>query len=101
MPYTLRTLCRPTPRRARVTIRSTNRRLTMARAWLDRITTDLNSLRQQGQFKTFRTLQKPMGPESHMQGVGPVIVLCSNDYLGLANHPEVVAAAKAAAAQWG
>src|SRR5262249_23355951 len=75
--------------------------LRMSHPWTDRINADLDALRQQGQFKTIRTLQKPMGPESQIEGVGRVVVLCSNDYLGLANHPEVVAAADAAVKQWG
>ena len=33
-----------------------------------------------------------MGPTVQVEGQGEVIVLCSNNYLGLANHPEVVAA---------
>ena len=31
----------------------------------------------------------------------PLLAFCSNDYLGLANHPEVIAALRAGAAQWG
>ena len=69
--------------------------------WNERINADLNLLREQGQFKTIRNLLRPMGPESEIEGVGRVVVLCSNDYLGLANHPEVVAAAEAAVRQWG
>jgi len=33
-----------------------------------------------------------MAPEVHMEEAGDVIVLSSNNYLGLADHPEVVAA---------
>lgn len=62
---------------------------------------DLARLRDAGQFKTFRTLKKPMGAESEIEGIGRVVVLCSNDYLGLANHPEVVAALLEAGKQWG
>ncbi|MCK6486289.1 MAG: aminotransferase class I/II-fold pyridoxal phosphate-dependent enzyme [Phycisphaerae bacterium] len=73
----------------------------MSTAWTDRIRADLDLLREQGQFKTLRNLLKPMGPESEIEGVGRVVVLCSNDYLGLASHPEVVATAHAAVTQWG
>jgi len=62
---------------------------------------DLGRLRDAGQYKVFRTLKKPMGAESEIEGVGRVVVLCSNDYLGLANHPEVVAASLEAGRQWG
>src|SRR5437588_11936926 len=73
----------------------------MTATWTDRINADLGALRQQGQYKTFRTLTRPMGPESEIEGLGRVIVLCSNDYLGLANHPAVVAAAEQAVKTWG
>lgn len=45
-----------------------------------------------GQLKPFYTLTGPLGATAHLEGHGEVIVLCSNNYLGLANDPEVVAA---------
>jgi glycine C-acetyltransferase len=48
-------------------------------------------LRAAGQYKQLRTVAGPMGPTATVDG-REVIVLCSNDYLGLANHPDVVAA---------
>lgn len=65
------------------------------------IDSDLAGLRDAGQFKSFRNLLRPMGPTSTIEGVGDVVVLCSNDYLGLANHSEVVAAARNAQEKWG
>lgn len=62
---------------------------------------DLDAFRAAGQYKQIKTLTRPMGPESEIEGVGKVVVLCSNDYLGLANHPEVVAAAVEAQTRWG
>lgn len=52
----------------------------------------LDSLRDSGQYKHLRHITSPMGPTAQVEGVGEVIVLCSNNYLGLANHPEVVQA---------
>lgn len=56
----------------------------------------LAELKQTGQLKTFYELASPMGPVVKIAGDGAkaqeVLVLCSNNYLGLANHPEVVAA---------
>jgi glycine C-acetyltransferase len=52
----------------------------------------LNSLSASRQLKRFYNVQGPMGPTAQIEGRGEVIVLCSNNYLGLANHPEVVAA---------
>jgi glycine C-acetyltransferase len=62
---------------------------------------DLESLRSAGQFKQLKTLKRPMGPECEIAGAGQVVVLCSNDYLGLANDPEVVQAATEAQRRWG
>jgi glycine C-acetyltransferase len=52
----------------------------------------LRSLADQRQLKHFYELAGPMGPTVQIAGQGEVVVLCSNNYLGLANHPEVVAA---------
>ncbi len=72
----------------------------MHKSW-NIIDADLGKLREAGQFKPIRNLLAPMGPVSKIEGVGEVVVLCSNDYLGLANHPEVVAASVEASKKWG
>lgn len=54
----------------------------------------LEDLKKQGTYKSYKHLAGPMAHHSPMQEAGgEVIVMSSNDYLGLANHPEVVAAA--------
>jgi glycine C-acetyltransferase len=52
----------------------------------------LDELRGAGTYKRFNTLESPQGPAVEMAGRGEVIVLSSNNYLGLAAHPEVVRA---------
>jgi len=52
----------------------------------------LQSLADTGTYKHLRYITGPMGPTVALEGIGEVIVLCSNNYLGLADHPEVVAA---------
>lgn len=52
----------------------------------------LSSLRESGQYKHFYQLTGPLGATAHIEGQGEVLVLCSNNYLGLADHPEVIAA---------
>ncbi|HZQ89352.1 MAG TPA: glycine C-acetyltransferase [Gaiellaceae bacterium] len=58
----------------------------------EEIATELGSLRDAGTYKRFNTLESPQGPVVEMVGRGEVIVLSSNNYLGLADHPDVVAA---------
>ena len=50
------------------------------------------ALREARTYKRFNTLLSPQGPVVEMAGRGEVVVLSSNNYLGLANHPEVVQA---------
>ncbi len=61
----------------------------------------LKSLVDTRQFKNFYYLTGRLGPTATIEGVGEVIVLCSNNYLGLADHPEVMAAGKEGIDQFG
>jgi glycine C-acetyltransferase len=58
----------------------------------DRLNANLAALRDAGTYKHLRHLTAPMGPVTTIEGAGEVLVFCSNNYLGLANHPEVVQA---------
>lgn len=58
----------------------------------DRTATTLSHLEETGQLKRLQTIEGPMGPTVKLRGHGEVVCLCSNNYLGLANHPEVVEA---------
>lgn len=51
-------------------------------------------------FRTRHVLDSPQGPEMVLNGK-PCLTFCSNDYLGLANHPEVVSRFQQAAIQYG
>jgi glycine C-acetyltransferase len=53
---------------------------------------ELDALRDAGTYKRFNVLESPQGPVVQMAGRGEVIVLSSNNYLGLADNPDVVAA---------
>ena len=53
----------------------------------------IKELTDNGTLKRLRYLTGPMDAVVNIEGLGETICLCSNNYLGLANHPEVVAAA--------
>jgi glycine C-acetyltransferase len=60
----------------------------------------LNELKQQGLLRTFRILEGPQGARARIDGQD-VINLSSNNYLGLANHPQLKQAAISAIEQLG
>lgn len=66
----------------------------------DELETGLAQLAADGLLRRRRTLDAPCGPETVIEG-RRVVAFCSNDYLGLANHPALVAAAREAASRWG
>ncbi len=53
---------------------------------------DLDALKAAGTYKRLNYLESPQGARVRMEGRGEVIVLSSNNYLGLANEPSVVQA---------
>jgi glycine C-acetyltransferase len=59
---------------------------------VEQVGAELDALREARTYKRFLTLESPQGPVVRMAGRGEVIVLSSNNYLGLAGHPEVVRA---------
>jgi len=74
----------------------------MAQTGLDtRLEEELRGLRESGTYKTVHHLTTATGPSAVLEGVGEVVVLCSNNYLGLADHPEVVRAGVAALERYG
>jgi glycine C-acetyltransferase len=56
----------------------------------DRLQKELDALKAAGTYKHLRHLTTPMAAEVHMEEAGDVIVLSSNNYLGLSDQPEVV-----------
>jgi 8-amino-7-oxononanoate synthase len=60
----------------------------------------LDDLRERGLYRRMRLVSGPQGPRVLLDGK-PVLLLCSNNYLGLADHPRVREAAAEAAMRWG
>lgn len=61
----------------------------------------LAELSRTGQLKSLQMIEGPMGPRVHLREYGDVLCFCSNNYLGLANHPEVVEAGIAGLREFG
>lgn len=68
---------------------------------LEHATAELESIRQQGLFKAERTIDSPQRTDIRLQDQRTVLNLCANNYLGLADHPEIVKAAHEALDRWG
>ena len=66
-----------------------------------RLRAELDQFRQEGVYKRLNYLASPQGPRVRMEGRGEVVILSSNNYLGLCNEPEVVAAGKQALDDFG
>jgi glycine C-acetyltransferase/8-amino-7-oxononanoate synthase len=60
----------------------------------------LDELRERGLYRRLRLIEGPQGPQVTLGG-RPILLLCSNNYLGLADHPRVREAAAEAALRWG
>jgi len=61
----------------------------------------LAAIESDGLTKRERVIQTPQGPNIAVRGGARVLNFCANNYLGLADHPEVLAAAHAALDRWG
>src|ERR671916_2561504 len=66
----------------------------------DRLTGDLDQLRAEGLYKAEAVITTPQAAEIGVGGRS-VLNLCANNYLGLADHPRMVAAAQQALDRWG
>ena len=69
--------------------------------YLAEIEAELAAMRQAGTEKKYRFIQSAMDTQVAMEGQGEVLVLSSNNYLGLADHPDVVRAGVAALERYG
>ncbi|HSG46156.1 MAG TPA: glycine C-acetyltransferase [Anaerolineales bacterium] len=67
---------------------------------LDWVTQEINNLKEQGLYNNIRTIGSPQGAWLNVDGKN-VLNFCSNNYLGLANHPKIVEAAKEATKTYG
>jgi glycine C-acetyltransferase len=67
----------------------------------ERLVRDTAALDASGLLKRERIIGSPQGPVVRLADGREMINLCANNYLGLANHPEVLQAAHDALARYG
>jgi len=73
----------------------------MSRRFVARLEAELEQFKQDGVYKRLNHLDSPQASRVRMEGRGEVVILSSNNYLGLCDVPDVVAAGKAALDRWG
>jgi glycine C-acetyltransferase len=73
----------------------------MLGAYRQFVESQLNETRASGLWKPERVLASPQQPEARLQSGDDVLILCANNYLGLADDPRVVQAAREGLERWG
>ena len=73
----------------------------MTPSFQQHLSAQLAEIRAAGTYKRERVIVSPQGTTIRVADGQPVLNLCANNYLGLAQHREVIAAAQAALGQWG
>src|SRR5438477_5668628 len=68
---------------------------------IDTLASELDEMSAAGTLKRELMLKSPQGPVVEVEGKGEVIMLTSNNYLGLADHPVIVEAAEKAERDYG
>jgi glycine C-acetyltransferase len=72
----------------------------MTDAFLSHLRSTLSQIEAEGLYKQERLIEGPQGGRAKVNG-RETVILCANNYLGLANHPDVVAAAHAGLEAYG
>ncbi|MFA6408636.1 MAG: glycine C-acetyltransferase [Gammaproteobacteria bacterium] len=73
----------------------------MRKQFYDNLATSLQGLQENGLYKNERVIESPQGAEIKVKAGAEVINLCANNYLGLANHPALIATAQEALNTYG
>ena len=67
----------------------------------EELAAELEGLREARLYKGELVLETPQSPHVEVEGMGALLNLCANNYLGLADHPAIVEAAREALERWG
>jgi glycine C-acetyltransferase len=73
----------------------------MQNAYRDHLLTQLAEIRAAGTYKNERIITTPQDAHIQVAGGQRVLNMCANNYLGLAEHPDVIKAAHEALERWG
>ena len=73
----------------------------MIEAMKSHLNQQLQEIEESGLYKNERIITGPQCTMIDVKTGQTVLNMCANNYLGLANHPEIIAAAKASMNQWG
>ncbi|MBO7184586.1 MAG: aminotransferase class I/II-fold pyridoxal phosphate-dependent enzyme, partial [Oscillospiraceae bacterium] len=68
---------------------------------LNLINAELDAIREAGTWRDERIITTPQRSRIDTTKANGVVNMCANNYLGLSNHPELIAAAKASYDNWG
>ncbi len=67
----------------------------------DHLTKEIENIKAAGLFKNERTITSPQSANIEVNREKKVLNFCANNYLGLANHPDIIAAAEKSYKEWG
>jgi len=70
-------------------------------SFIGQLEEELAGFKKDGVYKRLNYIDSPQDPRVQMEGRGEVVILSSNNYLGLCDVPDVVQAGKAALDHWG
>ena len=73
----------------------------MSHHFQSHLAAQLDDIRRAGLYKAERVIQTPQGTHVRVSDGEPVLNLCANNYLGLAQHSEIIAAAHRGLDEWG
>jgi glycine C-acetyltransferase len=68
---------------------------------LEHIQQQLDQIKEEGLYKSERVIDSPQNPDIRLTDHSELLNLCANNYLGLADHPEIVKAAHEGLDRWG
>lgn len=73
----------------------------MGKTFYNKLNRQLEDMKSAGKYKEYQFLKTPMSNKAVIENYDEVIVLCSNNYLGLSDKPEIIKAGQAALEKYG